>query len=243
MSRVGEVESAEAFFDWVAEIVARGLRLRRALHPGRRARRLRLAAAPERRLGALALGGPAPLRTARPSASLAAAVAPTRAAPRAGAHRAVRRLVGGARGRSTRRRSPASPPASDDEPRPDAGGGPARRVAARPALPRLRRSRRDAARQPRRRRPPPSRRHVLRRRRVAAADGDARSRRAGPSARPASPGSRRTRPTKGCCRSRRRTTLLAPEHYEPWVAKWGPPPCPLLWSHAMFLTLAHELGA
>ncbi|MBA2460748.1 MAG: hypothetical protein H0V45_03105 [Actinobacteria bacterium] len=31
--------------------------------------------------------------------------------------------------------------------------------------------------------------------------------------------------------------LLAPEHYERWVAKWGPPPCPLLWSHAMFLTL------
>ena len=38
-------------------------------------------------------------------------------------------------------------------------------------------------------------------------------------------------------------TLLAPEQYEPWVTKWGPPPCPLLWSHAMFLTLAHELGA
>jgi isomaltose glucohydrolase len=37
--------------------------------------------------------------------------------------------------------------------------------------------------------------------------------------------------------------LLAPEHYETWVAKWGPPPCPLLWSHAMFLTLAQvELG-
>ena len=37
--------------------------------------------------------------------------------------------------------------------------------------------------------------------------------------------------------------LLAPERYEPWVAKWGPPPCPLLWSHAMFLTLAHALEA
>ncbi len=35
--------------------------------------------------------------------------------------------------------------------------------------------------------------------------------------------------------------LLAPDQYEPWVRKWGPPPCPLLWSHAMFLTLAHEL--
>jgi GH15 family glucan-1,4-alpha-glucosidase len=35
--------------------------------------------------------------------------------------------------------------------------------------------------------------------------------------------------------------LLAPDQWEPWVRKWGPPPCPLLWSHAMFLTLAHEL--
>ena len=36
--------------------------------------------------------------------------------------------------------------------------------------------------------------------------------------------------------------LLAPEWYEPWVAKWGPPPSPLLWSHAMHLLLALELG-
>jgi GH15 family glucan-1,4-alpha-glucosidase len=36
--------------------------------------------------------------------------------------------------------------------------------------------------------------------------------------------------------------LLAPDWYEPWVAKWGPPPSPLLWSHAMHLTLASELG-
>ena len=36
--------------------------------------------------------------------------------------------------------------------------------------------------------------------------------------------------------------LLAPGMYEQWVAKWGQPPCPLLWSHAMFLSLAHELG-
>ncbi|MBD0338385.1 MAG: glycoside hydrolase family 15 protein [Thermoleophilia bacterium] len=36
--------------------------------------------------------------------------------------------------------------------------------------------------------------------------------------------------------------LLAPAWYEPWVEKWGPPPCPLLWSHAMHLTLAAELG-
>ena len=36
--------------------------------------------------------------------------------------------------------------------------------------------------------------------------------------------------------------LLHPETWDDWVAKWGPPPSPLLWSHAMFLTLAHELG-
>jgi isomaltose glucohydrolase len=35
--------------------------------------------------------------------------------------------------------------------------------------------------------------------------------------------------------------LLAPDLYEPWVRKWGPPACPLLWSHAMFLTLAQAL--
>ena len=31
--------------------------------------------------------------------------------------------------------------------------------------------------------------------------------------------------------------LLHPDRYDGWVAKWGPPPSPLLWSHAMFLTL------
>ena len=36
--------------------------------------------------------------------------------------------------------------------------------------------------------------------------------------------------------------LLAPDWYEPWVEKWGPPPCPLLWSHAMHLTLASSLA-
>ncbi len=35
--------------------------------------------------------------------------------------------------------------------------------------------------------------------------------------------------------------LLAPEMFEPWVERWGPPPSPLLWAHAMYLTLAHEL--
>jgi GH15 family glucan-1,4-alpha-glucosidase len=36
--------------------------------------------------------------------------------------------------------------------------------------------------------------------------------------------------------------LLSPDTWELWVAKWGPPPGPLLWSHAMYLTLANELG-
>jgi GH15 family glucan-1,4-alpha-glucosidase len=36
--------------------------------------------------------------------------------------------------------------------------------------------------------------------------------------------------------------LLAPESYEPWVRKWGLPASPLLWSHAMFLTLETALG-
>jgi GH15 family glucan-1,4-alpha-glucosidase len=31
--------------------------------------------------------------------------------------------------------------------------------------------------------------------------------------------------------------LLVPEMLAPWVAKWGPSASPLLWSHAMFLTL------
>jgi isomaltose glucohydrolase len=30
---------------------------------------------------------------------------------------------------------------------------------------------------------------------------------------------------------------LRPERYDPWVERWGPPPHPLLWSHAMYLTL------
>ena len=31
--------------------------------------------------------------------------------------------------------------------------------------------------------------------------------------------------------------LLHPEAYDEWVGRWGPPPSPLLWSHAMFLDL------
>jgi GH15 family glucan-1,4-alpha-glucosidase len=36
--------------------------------------------------------------------------------------------------------------------------------------------------------------------------------------------------------------LLAPESYNEWVERWGPVATPLLWSHAMFVTLAVELG-
>jgi GH15 family glucan-1,4-alpha-glucosidase len=35
--------------------------------------------------------------------------------------------------------------------------------------------------------------------------------------------------------------LLRPELYGPWVEKWGEPPSPLLWSHAMYLRLHHAL--
>lgn len=36
--------------------------------------------------------------------------------------------------------------------------------------------------------------------------------------------------------------LLVPEARDGWVARWGPVATPLLWSHAMYLTLAIELG-
>jgi isomaltose glucohydrolase len=35
--------------------------------------------------------------------------------------------------------------------------------------------------------------------------------------------------------------LLFPGRLEPWNEKWGTSACPLLWSHAMYLTLASEL--
>jgi GH15 family glucan-1,4-alpha-glucosidase len=35
--------------------------------------------------------------------------------------------------------------------------------------------------------------------------------------------------------------LLRPDRYQPWIEKWGPPPSPLLWSHAMYLRLCHAL--
>lgn len=37
--------------------------------------------------------------------------------------------------------------------------------------------------------------------------------------------------------------VLAPASVDEWVSRWGPVATPLLWSHAMFLTLALELGA
>ncbi|HEU0242746.1 MAG TPA: glycoside hydrolase family 15 protein [Candidatus Limnocylindrales bacterium] len=36
--------------------------------------------------------------------------------------------------------------------------------------------------------------------------------------------------------------LLAPEQEQAWIERWGTAACPLLWSHAMYLTLALELG-
>src|SRR4051794_30881497 len=36
--------------------------------------------------------------------------------------------------------------------------------------------------------------------------------------------------------------LLAPNRHDEWVERWGPIATPLLWSHAMFVTLAVELG-
>jgi GH15 family glucan-1,4-alpha-glucosidase len=36
--------------------------------------------------------------------------------------------------------------------------------------------------------------------------------------------------------------LLAPEREQEWIDRWGPSACPLLWSHAMYVTLAVELG-
>lgn len=36
--------------------------------------------------------------------------------------------------------------------------------------------------------------------------------------------------------------LLRPDRYEDWVARWGPPASPLLWSHAFLLDLALALG-
>jgi isomaltose glucohydrolase len=36
--------------------------------------------------------------------------------------------------------------------------------------------------------------------------------------------------------------LLAPSERQAWIDRWGPVAHPLLWSHAMYLRLAVELG-
>ncbi|GAA3295223.1 hypothetical protein GCM10020218_075820 [Dactylosporangium vinaceum] len=36
--------------------------------------------------------------------------------------------------------------------------------------------------------------------------------------------------------------LLAPEHRQEWLDRWGPVATPLLWSHGAFLSLAARLG-
>ena len=97
----------------------------------------------------------------------------------------------------------------------------------------------------RRRRAPPPRRRVLRRRPVAAPDRDARTRLRRPRA-------SRRRPRclawieahaapNGDLPEQSQDHLLRPERYQPWVEKWGEPPSPLLWSHAMYLRLHHAL--
>ncbi|HBK59912.1 MAG TPA: hypothetical protein DDZ84_03860 [Firmicutes bacterium] len=41
----------------------------------------------------------------------------------------------------------------------------------------------------------------------------------------------------GCLPEQVSRDLVDPVLYEPWVACWGPPANPLLWSHAMYLIL------
>lgn len=38
-------------------------------------------------------------------------------------------------------------------------------------------------------------------------------------------------------------SLLAPAYLEIWKGRWGPPACPLIWSHAMYVVLREELEA
>ena len=108
-----------------------------------------------------------------------------------------------------------------------------------------RRARRPARR--RRRRAPVPRRHLLRRRPVAAAQLHARPRARG------APGTPTAR--SRCCAGRPPPSaptgsmpeqvadhLLDPSFVAEWVERWGPSADPLLWSSAMFLRLAVELG-
>ena len=237
MSRVGEVESAEAFFGWVAGSSRAGS-LRGPLHlegerdesewPHRQhdgwgsSWALREHAA---RHGGGAAGARRPPRRPRTWNACAGAMSTGGRSARASMPR--RRVH---RGRARRRA------------RPDPRRGAARREPPRPPLPRLRPGRRLAPRQPRRRRPPPPRRRLLRRRRVAAADGAARARGAGSRRRAA-------RMDRGPRRARRllpeqsQDHLLHPRSYDEWVARWGRRPRRSSGRTRCSSTLDHELGA
>ena len=223
MSRAGEVESAEAFFGWVARIVEAGVAVRGALHARRPAGRERW---PHRQHDGWGLWLWAARthcdRHSRRHGWRDAARGRKRTSSPSGTSRAS---TGGrsARG-STRPRSPASPPVSATSstsraPRSDSTA----RSSCSPSSASARSTSR--ARQPGRRRPPQPRGHLLRRRRVAAADGAARPRRAGARAGVPRVDRRPRAPRKATSRSSRRTTCCT-RVLEPWVESWGPPPSP-----------------
>lgn len=45
----------------------------------------------------------------------------------------------------------------------------------------------------------------------------------------------------GCLAEQLSDHTLAPNHFEPWVKKWGPVASPLLWSHAMYIILVNSI--
>lgn len=45
----------------------------------------------------------------------------------------------------------------------------------------------------------------------------------------------------GCLAEQVNDHTLAPEHYDPWLKKWGPVAAPLLWSHAMYIILVNAI--
>ena len=45
----------------------------------------------------------------------------------------------------------------------------------------------------------------------------------------------------GCLAEQVNDHTLAPDHYEPWLNKWGPVATPLLWSHAMYIILVNAI--
>lgn len=47
--------------------------------------------------------------------------------------------------------------------------------------------------------------------------------------------------TDGCLAEQVNDHPLAPEHYQPWLQKWGPVANPLLWSHAMYIILVDAI--